>query len=128
MTDNTQLEVGARYKSNDKRQADKQFTIVALADEVARLEDQNGKGRNVDVAKLESSYSFVGPAKKKPGRPATPLNVGSVWQRRHDEAQIEVIDFDEDAGTISTRLVGSDKTPSSSKLVFFRRRFQHVSG
>jgi hypothetical protein len=67
-------------------------------------------------------------AARKPGKPGTPLNVGSTWMQRNNGAEYNVVAVDEKAGTIQTVLKGSGKEASTSKLVFFRRRFQHVKG
>jgi hypothetical protein len=82
-------------------------------------------------AAATATKSKATPAKaadaKKPGRPATPLNVGSTWKRRTDDKEVKVVSIDEKGGKIQLQAAGS-KTPTISKLVFFRRRFQHVKG
>jgi hypothetical protein len=84
----------------------------------------------------EDSMARKAAAKKAPAKKAaaktesraTALNVGSTWLQRNNGAEYTVVAIDEKAGTIQTVLKGSGTEPTTSKLVFFRRRFQHVKG
>jgi len=125
------VRAGSTYTSNDRRQEGKVFTVTAVDDEAqsATLSVEGGKDRTVEFAKLESGYTIIDRARRKPGRPARVINVGSTWKRRSDGAEAEVVAIDEsaDPATITLKGVASGKE-TKSKLLFFRRRFEYVSG
>jgi hypothetical protein len=125
------VRVGSTYSSNDKRQEGKVFSVTAVdeANESATLSVEGGKDRDVSFEKLESGYTLVDKARRTPGRPAREINAGSIWKRRSDGAEAKVIAIDEDAdpATITLEGVASGKQ-TNSKLLFFRRRFEYVSG
>lgn len=120
--------VGSTYSSNDKRQAGKVFTVTAVDEDggVTLADSTGGKPRSVAADKLAKQYTLIDRARKKPGRPARVINEGSTWKRRSDGAEVKVNSVDKDSGTIS--VTGPSGKPTTSKLLFFRRRFQHVKG
>jgi hypothetical protein len=118
--------VGNTYTSNDSRSKGKVFTATAVEGEEVTLND-GSRNRTVTTEKLEKNYSLESQARLKPGRPARQINTGSTWKRRSDDAVAEVVAVDQDAGTITLKGVKSGKE-TVSKLLFFRRRFEHVKG
>jgi len=111
-------------------------TTVKIADVDPHTFQVSEEDRVIRITTLYNQYEVIDDkeapvaAKKETAgrREKRKLQVGQVWERRSDGAQVKIVSFDKDEETGKIKLLTKEtERETESKLIHFRRRFKHVS-